>query len=213
MTSAHPHQPTRETPLAFAPAPAAAKEGTTRTMLAMAIATAASTGCVSRPSSDFIFPTRFRAQQVVRVDFEDRAETFVAVLDRRPGSMDVTLLEPLFLAPLVRVSRLGRNTQAQWFVELPEGAGGERARAMPERLAGLLDAVYGDAQWTSDAADARGDRCRTRTIPFDAVLSGLPARDSLTCRFPSVIDISFRAGPAKSVRVDTRDVQCGEPTP
>jgi len=160
-------------------------------------------GCVSSLDSHFAFPPNFTAQQLIRVELDGRAETFVALLRRSARTLDVTLMDPLFLMPMVSVTKNADGTRSRWFV--PEPAQSKAAGAgMPERLMGLLGDLYGEARW--DDTPAAGGKT-ANFLGFRAALSGIPQTG--TCRFPTLIVVVPRVGPAREVRVETSDVRCG----
>lgn len=174
-------------------------------------------GCFSRGPSVFVFPAEFQAQQVVRVRTQEngpgaREETFVAVLSRSQDLTRVTLLDPLFLAPLVMLEKKGDEVHTRWIVPEPDGVKG---RDFPQKLMALLDDLYRDATWRFETTSvqpsnlSKGSLATTDSIFYSATLAGLNASPEGGCVFPRVIEVFPKQWAASQIRVETSSVSCG----
>lgn len=190
-------------------------------------------GCSSRGPSVFLFPAEFQAQQVVRVRTQEksktteaqaneapakharaktREETFVAVLSRSQDLTRVTLLDPLFLAPLVMLEKKGDEVHTRWIVPEPDGVKG---RDFPQKLMALLEDLYRDATWRFETTAvqpsnlSKGSLATTDSIFYSATLAGFNPSSEGGCVFPRVIEVFPKQWAASQIRVETSSVSCG----
>lgn len=157
-------------------------------------------GCAhSQRSAGFTtwtFPRGYRAVQVVSVALPDGPREFLASVIRADRHVEVVLLEPALMVPLVSAGGGdGPATETVHLEGIPPGQG--------LRLVYLLTTMH------SAVFEVRAGGSATGAL--DGFRFGLEAFETEAgCRFPRVIEVELPIG-GPAIRVRTTDVACDVP--
>lgn len=170
-------------------------------LVAAVLAPLLSAGCAAVPiagSTEWSFPPRYEANQLVSVDLGDSRHDLVASVRRDGGDVEVTLFDPALAVPLL-AARLhdGEAEETRWVEVVPAGQG--------ERLVRLLADLH--AAPYRVAPDGEGERTAGGVRFRVGGFTGEPP-----CRFPRRVEVIPR-GPGPRIRVETLDVACGGEPP
>lgn len=154
-------------------------------------------GCAGVPlagSTEWSFPARYEANQLVMADLGDSRHDLVASVRRDGGDVEVTLFDPALAVPIL-AARLhdGEAEETRWVEAVPAGYG--------ERLVRLLADLHASPYPVSP--DGEGERSAGGVRFRVGDLAGEPP-----CRFPRRVEVVPR-GPGPRIRVETLDVACG----
>jgi hypothetical protein len=140
------------------------------------------------------YPTAATATQRVTVRDGARAETLLASLRYAPTSLQLTLLDPVALLPILTISMDGGVWTQRWYADLPLSP--ERTQQLAEAVLAVQRAEY----------RARGDGLVGASGPLRFTLSA--PRDFGGCVYPEDLTLQVPSRPELEVDVRTLDVEC-----